>query len=572
MSKLFIKLFLAILTFSCCTSLNAEEFNLTILHNNDSHSHVGKTVQRFTIQGQQYNLETGGYEYLNPLIKKIKKVAPNTLTFHAGDAITSFELYNKFHGTTDVMVFNTVCYDAFTLGNHEFDHGDEEAANFINAIKESSCSTPTIVANIDPSKNGKLYNLTIPYKIFTVGNNQIGVIGILNGNKTKFSSNPDKETIFLDEVATAQKYIDELTQKGINKILLLTHNTYEQDLQLAKQLSGVDAIIGGDSHTLLGNSVNKLFNDAKLQPYPTVVNDLNDNKVCIVQAYQYAQVLGELNITFDDQGIVNNCGGQPHYILPHDSLDKLPNDIKNILKNNNEIYIAKEKDPQIEKILDYIKENSTSEIVIGNAETDIPHYYNLSSQSSSHGSKLCNIIGQSMIDSSDTYDFALLNSGAIRDNIYKGNITQNNIQSILPYEDLIVWVELSGKEVQYFLNQLFKTFKKYNKDAISKSLPCGGGIRFDINTNAPYNKIVDNIEIKNRTTGVWEPLNLDNTYKLVSIDFFINKKPIFSQNKKVNITKDLYIDPLLKYITNHKKISVPKDEDLPYKSFVLMGK
>ena len=67
------------------------------------------------------------------------------------------------------------------------------------------------------------------------------------------SSSPDATTQFLGEKETAQRYINELKSKGINHIVLLSHFQYKNDLNLAKELSGVDIIVGGDSHSLLGD-------------------------------------------------------------------------------------------------------------------------------------------------------------------------------------------------------------------------------------------------------------------------------------------------------------------------------
>jgi 5'-nucleotidase / UDP-sugar diphosphatase len=101
---------------------------------------------------------------------------------------------------------------------------------------------------------------------------------------------------------------------GIDKIILLTHRQYLNDLDMARHLRGVDAIIGGDSHSLLGES----FAGWGLNPsgpYPTETRDLDGNRVCVVQAWQYASVVGELHLSFDAAGRVTRCEGTPHLLL-----------------------------------------------------------------------------------------------------------------------------------------------------------------------------------------------------------------------------------------------------------------
>lgn len=82
---------------------------------------------------------------------------------------------------------------------------------------------------------------------------------------------------------------------------MLTHYGYGADQALAARLNGVDVIVGGDSHSLLGSG----FSELGLNPegeYPTQVKDALGRRVCIVQAWQYADLLGELSVTFDSRG------------------------------------------------------------------------------------------------------------------------------------------------------------------------------------------------------------------------------------------------------------------------------
>merc|ERR1712070_480074 len=108
---------------------------------------------------------------------------------------------------------------------------------------------------------------------------KIGVVGIDIVRKTKLSSSPDESTVFLDEAETAQKMVDELKASGIDHIILLTHYGYENELEIAASIDGADVIIGGDSHTLLGD-----FDDLGLNaagPYPTVVKGVGGKSVCV---------------------------------------------------------------------------------------------------------------------------------------------------------------------------------------------------------------------------------------------------------------------------------------------------
>ena len=134
-------------------------------------------------------------------------------------------------------------------------------------------------------------------------------------------SNPDDTTMFLDEANTAQQYADELKAQGVDRVILLSHYGYDNDLALAQNTSGIDIIVGGDSHSLLGD-----LSDLGLKPsgsYPTMVSDASGNDVCVVTAWQYSQIVGELHAEFDGQGNITSCMGTPHMMLADSFKEKM---------------------------------------------------------------------------------------------------------------------------------------------------------------------------------------------------------------------------------------------------------
>ncbi len=98
----------------------------------------------------------------------------------------------------------------------------------------------------------------------------------------------------------------EITDQGVNKIVLLSHVGYERDKQIAAAVDGIDVIVGGHSHTLLSNTDEKAAG-----PYPTLVKNPAGNDVPIVTAYAYSKYLGELKVVFDDAGKVKSAAGAP---------------------------------------------------------------------------------------------------------------------------------------------------------------------------------------------------------------------------------------------------------------------
>ncbi|MBI1257058.1 MAG: multifunctional 2',3'-cyclic-nucleotide 2'-phosphodiesterase/5'-nucleotidase/3'-nucleotidase [Chloroflexi bacterium] len=274
-------------------------FSLTIMHTNDTHSHHDPN-----------NNGDGGAAREATVVKQIRSEVENSILLNAGDRFTGTLYHQQYRGQDDVQIMNAIGYDAMTLGNHEFDDGDKVLADFVDGV-----NFPVVTADVDFSKSTDLAGKINPYTILTVGDQKIGVIGLVTPD-TPFESSPGKELIFSDDVvAVTQKNVDDLTAQGVNKIILLTHVGFGLDQIIAAATRGVDVIVGGHSHTLLGNGFT-----AAVAPYPTVAKNLDGDPVYVVQAGEYDQYLGRLNVTFDADGKVTQAAGDTillsRYITP----------------------------------------------------------------------------------------------------------------------------------------------------------------------------------------------------------------------------------------------------------------
>lgn len=114
-------------------------------------------------------------------------------------------------------------------------------------------------------------------------------------------------TLFKGEADAAQRQIDALKAQGVRHIVLLTHHGYQADLALAAKLSDVDVIIGGDSHTLLGDFA--AYGLAAAGPYPTRATNRDGEPVCVGQAWEYNKFVGHMSVCLDARGRVADCGG-----------------------------------------------------------------------------------------------------------------------------------------------------------------------------------------------------------------------------------------------------------------------
>src|SRR5690554_4115407 len=423
-TKWFAVLLSGIALAGCVSAPTTEPFELTIAHINDHHSHL-LPMQRtpIMVNGEPYQVETGGFARVAAQIEAIRAQHNHVLALHAGDAVTGTLFYTLFGGVADAEMMNVVCFDAIALGNHEFDNGDAGLKRFLDALAMGSCDTPVLAANVQPEVGVSpltpktAWDSFQPYAVYQLGAEKVGVIGLDIALKTKNSSQPDATTMFADEYETALHYINELRGLGIEKIGLLTHIQYRNDLELAERLPAVDFIIGGDSHTLLGDF--SRYGLPSVGPYPMQVNNADGHPVCIAHAWQYSQVVGELAMTFAGDAIAS-CGGQAHFLVAEDAPEELAAQPQ---------FAAVAEHPEIKRmLLDYQDklDELTQQVIaevpqrlcmrrMGPARSED---CGVGRQSDAHA-----VVAQAFLASSPQANFALQNGGDVRRELTAGELT-----------------------------------------------------------------------------------------------------------------------------------------------------
>lgn len=520
--------------------------SLRILHINDHHSHLATQSADLNLGDASTRVSVGGF---SRVVSKFNELAangnPNILKLHAGDAITGDLYYTLFKGEADAAMMNQVCFDAFTLGNHEFDEGDAGLKTFLEHLKgDGSCNTPALAANVVPEIGVSPLALDSatdyiqPYVIKEVNGQKYGIIGIDIAHKTKNSSNPDSSTQFLDETTTAQQYIDELQTQGVNKTILLTHYQYANELQLAQNLSGVDVIVGGDSHSLLGEKFNEL-GLTSVGAYPSKQTNKDGDQVCVVQAWQYASVVGELNIDFDAQGRVSQCSGTPHLLLADsfkrknaagDHVELSGADRTAVLADVNsiaELSIVMP-DTNAASILQTYTDQvaARTQEIIGTANEDlclerIPGQGRSSvcavEATASNGSDISTIVAKAFLEMSNTSDICLQNAGGVRTDVAAGNITIGTAYTLLPFSNTLVELEMSGQQILNVLEEAI-TYT-LDPDGSTGAYPYAAGLRWQLDLSQPLGSRFSNVEINSRLAGEWIAIDPQASYKVVTNSF-----------------------------------------------------
>lgn len=428
------------------------DFTLSIMHVNDTHARTDQAPKRLTA------------------IKEVRAVNPSALLIDAGDVFSGTLYFNEFEGQADLELMKLMDYDVMTFGNHEFDLGSTPAGH--KALKEfiEKSNFPFVSSNVDFSKDVNLKGL-FNVKVATdpkdgqiysgiikeVDGQKIGLFGLTTAETVDISS--PKDVTFTDYIKAAQTMVDEFEKQGVNKVVAVTHigyndnAAYDNDLLLAAAVNGIDVIVGGHSHTKLEK--------------PVVVSKDKEGKVkdptIIVQASQYSEFLGTLNVKFDKEGKVLGHLGE---LIPIKDQKEDPAAVAALKK-----YADKVKEVEVKEI------GVVAEVELTNPRTD---GNDAAPSVRKNETALGNIITDGMLakakEFNDKVIMAFQNGGGIRAEINAGPITVGEVITVLPFGNTLATMELTGAELKAAFEISFKSYPKENGGFLHVS---GAKVEFD---------------------------------------------------------------------------------------------
>lgn len=261
-----------------------KENKLTILHTNDTHSHIDPFPENHKKHPNQ-----GGVNRRKALIDLIRSEEPQVLLLDAGDIFQGTPYFNIHKGELELKVMSLMGYDAATMGNHDFDAGLD---GFAKAFPHANF--PFLCGNYDFS-NTQLKDFTQPYKTFDKGSVKVGVFGIgveLDGLVFKEYYG---DTVYLDPIEKANEIAAHLRlEEKCDLVICLSHLGYFArlnrtcDTVLAAETENIDLIIGGHSHTFLKE--------------PEMHKNKVGKSVLINQVGWAGLILGRIDFYFDKKG------------------------------------------------------------------------------------------------------------------------------------------------------------------------------------------------------------------------------------------------------------------------------
>ncbi|ENG5983365.1 bifunctional UDP-sugar hydrolase/5'-nucleotidase UshA [Vibrio sp. 378] len=468
-----------------CATQPAPEWNadttykLTVLHTNDHHGRFWQN--RYGEYGM-----AARKTLIDDLREEIQAEGGSVLLLSGGDINTGVPESDLQDAEPDFKGMSKIGYDAMALGNHEFDNPldvlfkQQEWANF-----------PMLSANIYDKNTGK--RLFQPYAMFNKQGIKIAVIGLTTEDTAKLG-NPEfiEQIDFRDPKEEAKKLIAELKETEYpDLIFAVTHmGHYENgnrginapgDVALARYLNDgdLDMIVGGHSQEPVcmegPNVIKKSFKPGdECQPD-------KQNGTFIVQAHEWGKYVGRADYEFRN--------GELSMV----SYDLIPVNLKKKVKvdGQSQRVLIQEEIKQDEMMLEFLRpyqEKGQGKLNVKIAESNgklegdrnVVRYQQ---------TNLGRLIATAHMERAKA-DFAVMNSGGVRDSIAAGDITYKDVLTVQPFGNMVSYVDMTGKEVLDYLNVVA------TKPVDSGAYAQFAGIAMSINNGEVTNVFIGNKQLR----------------------------------------------------------------------------
>ena len=488
------------LTLGSAASVYAEETTNTfveIVSINDFHGNVadlGKDI---------------GMAKLIAYSKTLLAANPNTVFVTGGDLYQGTALSNLTFGKPVTEMLKAMGVTASAVGNHEFDFGVDRIPGW---AKDGGFDF--LATNIVDEKTNKPVEWAKPYKIIEKGNIKIALLGFAHPDTSTLTKAETVEGIkFTDPVEEAKVWVKFLqdgkaAEGKPDVIIALTHLDSVQNKEtkeitgnaaLLAAVEGIDGIITGHSHQTVAGTV---------------------NETPIVQGYKNGRGLAILSIEIDKDNKV--VGIQPKF-------DDLASKGADIVPDPEGLKAFEEFKAAAEPILS---------VVLGEAAGTFDH------DSRTNNVTLLGRWSSEVMKERAGVQIAIQNGGGLREPLEKGTITMGNLYSIMPFDNQLVTMELTGADVKKAIDH------GINNPKVGNGQFAGLIVEFD--KTKEFENRITKIALEDGT-----PLEMDKYYTVATNDFLITGGDSYDFSKAINIV-DTYIpirDVLVEAIKEAKVIT-----------------
>ncbi len=359
---------------------------IVILYTNDEHGWIEKS---------EY---TDGAANMMGLWREIEGYNGDDryLLLSGGDNWTGPAISTWFEGESTVDVMNAMEYDASAIGNHEFDF---KVDGLYERIEQAEF--PYLSANIREKVSGEIPDFATPYIIKDIDGVLVGIIG-LTTTSTPYSTFPDfvVDYDFIEYSVALEEIVPNIKEDGAELLIVVGHICHPEMVALVPTLVDLEisAIGGGHCHNdLVGEII---------------------NGVAVIKSTAFMQSYAKLEIIYD-------------------SVEK------EVVKMEPSVYQNENGNPDqtVANVVSYWRTQTDAVLseVIGYTDNEIARY----------SSAMHNMVVDSWLYKYPSADIAMTNAGGIRQSIPSGDITKETIIGVLPFQNNIIELQLTGSELIY---------------------------------------------------------------------------------------------------------------------------
>ncbi len=350
---------------------------------------------------------------VDSIVNELEKVEDYIL-IHNGDAFQGSYVSGTYYGLPLIESFNTIGFDCFVIGNHEFDWGIDKIAAYKDGdLSNGEADFPFLGANIYYKNTTTVPEWIEPYTVVESNGLKVGIIGVIGDtHESSILTSNVADYEFVNPVNIIKEHAKTLrTTLECDVVVVATHDDDDAFNSSVAALSGnsiIDAIFCAHSHQYVNTSIRR-----------------SDNKnIPIVQNQHKNNTAAGVTINLDDNqnylSYATKFYSPGNYAISSD-LDEVYNKYKNAI-NEAESSVGK-------------TSSSIKKATLGSYATDAMMKWDYSEY---------NFSG---------VDITIINTGGIRATIGSGEITRADIFEVFPFNNMIVLVNMSGKDLKSLCNK-----------------------------------------------------------------------------------------------------------------------
>lgn len=395
-----------------------------------------------------------------------------------------------------LKIYHNTKFSFQSLGNHELDETVDGLIPFIRNLSSPVLAANLILDNVPELKNET--NLQKSIVLIKKGV-KIGIVGYLTPD-TKFLA-PVNKIEYEDEVVALKREVNKLINQGVNILIALGHSGYIKDLEIARDVGGLDIVIGGHSNTFLSNdNTTSEIPEISQDPYPKIVIQPSGRLVRVVQAYAYTKYIGKLYLKFDSHGEIIKSYGDP--ILLHQEMPRDPDVLKLVEKYRQSV-----DDINIEVVGKSLV-TLTGDTICRLRECNIGNLISTA---------MLNYTTENYNNQYPNVSIAIIQGGRIRASIDRPlkpfDMTRGDWITVLPYSDPLTILTMNGSVLKETLEHSVALWREV--DSVGQFLQFTGiEVTYDL-SKPPGSRIVEAKAICSNCGNKLTDIRDDNEYKVM---------------------------------------------------------